>query len=153
MVDNLQIIEMKGAARLTGFDKPTVWTIMTPLAVKTESVNLVHLSPPRVRASPLGIRPNSTRTTFTKPSPPTPTTSTLAPLGPSTTLMPSRSTTSGTLGSLPTCARSSASPLYLEEWKAFSPASWATSTRATRCSSSTLPTTATGPRCKWLAAR
>ena len=29
-----------GAARLAGFDKPTVWTIMTPLAVKTQSVNL-----------------------------------------------------------------------------------------------------------------
>lgn len=32
-----------GAIRLTGFDKPTVWTIMTPLAIKTESINLVRL--------------------------------------------------------------------------------------------------------------
>ena len=28
------------ALRLSGFDKPTVWSIMTPLAVKTQSVNL-----------------------------------------------------------------------------------------------------------------
>lgn len=32
---------IEGAIRLTGFDKPTVWTIMTPLAIKTESANLV----------------------------------------------------------------------------------------------------------------
>jgi hypothetical protein len=31
---------ISGALRLTGFDKPTVWTIMTPLAIKTQSVNL-----------------------------------------------------------------------------------------------------------------
>lgn len=35
------MIENQGAKRLTGFDKPTVWSIMTPLAVKTQSVNLV----------------------------------------------------------------------------------------------------------------
>lgn len=29
------------AERLNGFDKPTVWTIMTPLAIETKSVNLV----------------------------------------------------------------------------------------------------------------
>lgn len=29
-----------GAARLVGFDKPTVWSIMTPLAVQTKSINL-----------------------------------------------------------------------------------------------------------------
>ena len=29
-----------GALRLAGFDKPTVWTIMTPMAIKTQSVNL-----------------------------------------------------------------------------------------------------------------
>lgn len=34
---------VEGALRLTGFDKPTVWTIMTPLAIKTESANLVIL--------------------------------------------------------------------------------------------------------------
>jgi hypothetical protein len=33
----------EGAARLTNFDKPTVWTVMTPLAIKTESMNLVRL--------------------------------------------------------------------------------------------------------------
>lgn len=31
---------ISGACRLSGFDKPTVWTIMTPLAIKTQSVNL-----------------------------------------------------------------------------------------------------------------
>ena len=31
---------IKGAQRLLGFDKPTVWTVMTPLAVKTNSINL-----------------------------------------------------------------------------------------------------------------
>jgi len=31
---------ISGACRLSGFDKPTVWTLMTPLAVKTQSVNL-----------------------------------------------------------------------------------------------------------------
>ena len=31
---------IKGAQRLMGFDKPTVWTVMTPLAVKTNSINL-----------------------------------------------------------------------------------------------------------------
>lgn len=35
-------MKSEGAARLTGFDKPTVWTIMTPLAIKTESANLVY---------------------------------------------------------------------------------------------------------------
>lgn len=39
----------RGAQRLTGFDKPTVWTVMTPLAVKTKSVNLVILSLSRVK--------------------------------------------------------------------------------------------------------
>ena len=32
---------ISGASRLIGFDKPTVWTIMTPLAIKTNSANLV----------------------------------------------------------------------------------------------------------------
>mgnify|MGYP003555167154 CR=1 FL=1 len=31
-----------GATRLNGFDKPTVWTVMTPLAIKTQSANLVN---------------------------------------------------------------------------------------------------------------
>jgi hypothetical protein len=31
-----------GAKRLTGFDKPTIWSIMTPLAIKTNSINLVR---------------------------------------------------------------------------------------------------------------
>lgn len=31
------------AERLNGFDKPTVWTIMTPLAIETKSINLVLL--------------------------------------------------------------------------------------------------------------
>ncbi len=31
---------ISGASRLIGFDKPTVWSIMTPLAVQTKSVNL-----------------------------------------------------------------------------------------------------------------
>lgn len=31
-----------GAKRLTNFDKPTVWSIMTPLAIKTKAVNLVN---------------------------------------------------------------------------------------------------------------
>ena len=33
--------KISGASRLAGFDKPTVWSVMTPLAVKTKSVNLV----------------------------------------------------------------------------------------------------------------
>lgn len=28
------------ASRLAGFDKPTIWSTMTPLAIKTNSVNL-----------------------------------------------------------------------------------------------------------------
>jgi len=32
---------MQAATRLEGFDKNRVWTIMTPLAIKTQSVNLV----------------------------------------------------------------------------------------------------------------
>ena len=31
-----------GATRLNGFNKPTVWTVMAPLAIKTQSVNLVN---------------------------------------------------------------------------------------------------------------
>jgi len=31
---------LSGASRLVGFDKPTVWSIMTPLAVQTKSINL-----------------------------------------------------------------------------------------------------------------
>lgn len=32
---------IKSARRLEGFEKPTVWSIMTPLAIETKSVNLV----------------------------------------------------------------------------------------------------------------
>ena len=32
----------EGAIRLSGFDKPTVWSTMTPLAIKTGSMNLVN---------------------------------------------------------------------------------------------------------------
>ena len=38
--DLLYIKSISGASRLIGFDKPTVWTIMTPLAIQTKSVNL-----------------------------------------------------------------------------------------------------------------
>lgn len=38
------IPKFQGAKRLANFDKPTVWSIMTPLAIKTKSINLVHLS-------------------------------------------------------------------------------------------------------------
>lgn len=31
------------ANRLVNFNKPTVWSIMTQLAIKTKSVNLVYL--------------------------------------------------------------------------------------------------------------
>lgn len=31
---------IQAAQRLNGFNKPTVWTIMTPLAIKTQSLNL-----------------------------------------------------------------------------------------------------------------
>lgn len=34
---------MRSADRLNGFDKPTVWTVMTPLAIKTKSINLVTI--------------------------------------------------------------------------------------------------------------
>lgn len=33
---------IRGARRLEGFEKPTVWSIMTPLAIETKSVNLVR---------------------------------------------------------------------------------------------------------------
>jgi hypothetical protein len=36
------ISKITGAKRLTNFDKPTVWSIMTPLAIKTKSTNLVY---------------------------------------------------------------------------------------------------------------
>lgn len=36
------ISKITGAKRLTNFDKPTVWSIMTPLAIKTKSTNLVN---------------------------------------------------------------------------------------------------------------
>ena len=36
------INKISGAKRLTNFDKPTVWSIMTPLAIKTKSANLVR---------------------------------------------------------------------------------------------------------------
>jgi len=32
---------LSGADRLFGMDKQTVWSIMTPLAIKTNSINLV----------------------------------------------------------------------------------------------------------------
>lgn len=32
---------IRGASRLRGFDKPTVWSVFTPLAIQTKSVNLV----------------------------------------------------------------------------------------------------------------
>ena len=32
-----------GAKRLVGFDQPTVWSLMTPLAVRTQSINLVFI--------------------------------------------------------------------------------------------------------------
>ena len=34
------MLKMRGAARLAGFDKPTIWTMMSQLAIKTKSVNL-----------------------------------------------------------------------------------------------------------------
>ncbi len=34
---------LSGAKRLSGFDKPTVWTVMTPLAIQTKSINLVKI--------------------------------------------------------------------------------------------------------------
>jgi hypothetical protein len=34
---------MKGATRLIGFDKPTVWTKFSQLAIKTNSINLVSV--------------------------------------------------------------------------------------------------------------
>lgn len=49
------INKISGAKRLTGFDKPTVWSIMTPLAVKTKSINLVFISLFRVKASHHGL--------------------------------------------------------------------------------------------------
>jgi hypothetical protein len=51
---------VEGAIRLTGFDKPTVWTIMTPLAIKTESANLVLTALCRVKVFHLGNLPSST---------------------------------------------------------------------------------------------
>lgn len=33
----------ESAARLEGFNLPRVWTIMAPLAIQTQSVNLVYL--------------------------------------------------------------------------------------------------------------
>jgi hypothetical protein len=48
------INKISGAKRLTGFDKPTVWSIMTPLAIKTKSVNLVFYMKHRAKASPHG---------------------------------------------------------------------------------------------------
>jgi hypothetical protein len=35
------LIKINGSKRLLGFDKPTIWSIMTPLAIKTNSINLV----------------------------------------------------------------------------------------------------------------
>lgn len=32
---------IRGAARLTGFDKPTIWTTMAQLAIETKATNLV----------------------------------------------------------------------------------------------------------------
>lgn len=34
---------IRSAKRLEGFEKPTVWSIMTPLAIETKSVNLVDI--------------------------------------------------------------------------------------------------------------
>ena len=31
------------ASRLENFDKPTVWSLMTPLAIRTNSINLVSI--------------------------------------------------------------------------------------------------------------
>lgn len=61
--------KIEGALRLSGFDKPTVWTIMTPLAIKTESANLVRPFSFRDKVSHLGNLPISTRSSWPKPSP------------------------------------------------------------------------------------
>ena len=56
----IHMSKILGAKRLAGFDKPTVWSVMTPLAVKTKSVNLVkHPYLCRVRDSPHGRHPIS----------------------------------------------------------------------------------------------
>lgn len=60
--------KIEGALRLTGFDKPTVWTIMTPLAIKTESANMVLSFSCRDKDSPHGSLPISTRSSSPKPS-------------------------------------------------------------------------------------
>lgn len=31
---------IKGASRMIAFEKPTVWSVFTPLAVQTKSINL-----------------------------------------------------------------------------------------------------------------
>ena len=51
-----------GAQRLAGFDKPTVWSVMTPLAIKTKSCNLVpfYIENFRAKDSPRGNLPPST---------------------------------------------------------------------------------------------
>ena len=59
--------KISGATRMAGFDKPTVWSVMTPLAVKTKSVNLVILHLFRVKDFPHGHPPSFTSTSFKNP--------------------------------------------------------------------------------------
>ena len=37
------INKILGSKRLTGMDRPSVWSLMTTLAVKTNSINLVYM--------------------------------------------------------------------------------------------------------------
>jgi hypothetical protein len=60
---------IEGAIRLSGFDKPTVWTIMTPLAIKTESANLVKFCLIRAKAFHHGSLQISIKKILKKPSP------------------------------------------------------------------------------------
>lgn len=55
-----------GASRLNGFDKPTVWTIMTPLAIKTQSANLVRFISHRGKAFRHGNLHHFSSATFNK---------------------------------------------------------------------------------------
>ena len=56
--------KISGAKRLAGFDKPTVWSMMTPLAIRTNSINLVIIALYRVKDFLHGSHQNSIRISF-----------------------------------------------------------------------------------------
>ena len=140
---------VRTASRMAGFDKATVWTIMTPLAVKTKSINLGQgfpsWSPPDFYLKHLREAMDYSKSFLTKAP------ISMAELSESCPLP--RQLLSSTSLPLERSTMKTRSALLAEELRGSTAPSWESSTLERKPFFSILPTIATGPRFKWLEAR